>query len=126
MAKITATYLLEHPVPISIATGVVNGIIFKLRGKNLELKTVATLAAVQGMGEAILVMYEKPQERGPILKDMSLMEIGVYSALGTIAGMIPFISWTAAPTPIPSLSSATSGFPSFATANASPKRRRVR
>ena len=126
MAKITATYLLEHPVPISIATGVVNGIIFKLRGKNLELKTVATLAAVQGMGEAILVMYEKPQDRGPILKDMSLMEVGVYSALGTIAGMIPFISWTTAPTPIPSLSSATSGFPSFATANARPKRRRVR
>ena len=92
MAKITATYLLEHPVPISIATGVVNGIIFKLRGKNLELKTVATLAAVQGMGEAILVMYEKPQDRGPILKDMSLMEIGVYS-------MSDMSSWRSACTP---------------------------
>lgn len=118
MAKIDATYLLEHPVPISVATGVVNGIIFKLRNKNLEFKTVATLAAVQGMGEAILVMYEKPQDRGPILKNMSLMEIGIYSAVGSIVGMLPFITLR----PSPSLASA-SGFGDLGIATANRPRR---
>jgi hypothetical protein len=113
--KIDATYLLEHPVPISIATGLVNGIIFKLRNKNLELKTVATLAAVQGAGEAILVMYEKPQDRGPILGNMELWEIGLYSAIGTIVGMLPFMSFRSAP----ALAPAASGFGIPALANAS-------
>jgi hypothetical protein len=124
MPPITISYLLEHPVPISIATGVVNGIIFKLRGKNLELKTVATLAAVQGMGEAVLVMYEKQQDRGPVLKDMSILQIGVLSALGTIVGMVPFITLTPSPAPSPVL--APAGFGTFRMATANGPRRSQR
>jgi len=91
--KIDTGYLLEHPFPISVATGVVNGLIIKLRNKNIDAKTATTLAAVQGLGEAILVMYEEPKDRGPILKDMSLSSIGAYSAMGVLIGLIPFMLW---------------------------------
>jgi hypothetical protein len=91
--KIDTGYLLEHPFPISVATGVVNGLIIKLRNKNIDAKTATTLAAVQGLSEAILVMYEEPKDRGPILKDMSLQQIGAYSAMGLLVGLIPFMLW---------------------------------
>jgi len=55
-----------------------------------------TLAAILGLGETALVMYEPQQDRGPIMKDMSLMEIGVYSSLGVLVGLIPFMSWSGA------------------------------
>jgi len=91
--KFDAKYLLEHPFPISVATGVVNGLIIKLRNKNIDAKTATTLAAVQGLSEAILVMYEEPMDRGPVLKDMTLTSIGAYSAMGVLIGMIPFMFW---------------------------------
>lgn len=116
-SKIDATYLLEHPVPISIATGLANGVIFKLRNKRLELKTVATLAAVQGAGEAILVMYEDPKDRGPILRDMELWQIGLYSAIGTIVGMLPFMSFGSSPAPQRAATSGPVGGFQLATAN---------
>jgi|GEM_PF-2111294 len=89
--KIDAQYLLEHPFPISVVSGLANGLIYKLRGKKVPLKTATTLAAVQGFGEAILVMYEKPEERGPVLKEMSLFSISVWSALGSLIGLAPFL-----------------------------------
>lgn len=91
--KFDAGTLLEHPFPISVATGVVNGLIIKLRNKNIDAKTASTLAAVQGLSEAILVMYEEPEDRGPVLKNMSLTEVGVYSALGLLIGLSPFMLW---------------------------------
>lgn len=91
--KIDAGSLLEHPFPISVATGVVNGLIIKLRNKNIDAKTATTLAAVQGLSEAVLVMYEDPRERGPVLSQMSLPQIGIYSALGLLIGLAPFMLW---------------------------------
>jgi len=91
--KIDAQYLLEHPFPISVVTGVVNGLIIKLRNKNIDVRTATTLAAVQGMSEAILVMYERPEDRGPILKDMSLLQVGALSSAGLLIGLLPFMFW---------------------------------
>lgn len=95
--KIDAAYLLEHPFPISVVTGAVNGLIIKLRNKNITAKTAVTLAAVQGFGEAILVMYEKPEDRGPVLRDMSLLKIGVLSSVGLVIGLAPFMFWRSQP-----------------------------
>lgn len=90
-AKIDAQFLLEHPFPISVISGFANGIIYKLRGKKVPLKTASTLAAVQGFGEAVLVAYEKPESRGPVLSEMSLTSIGVWSVAGFLLGLVPFL-----------------------------------
>jgi len=91
--KIDAQFLLEHPLPISVVSGVANGLIYKLRGKKVDYKTAATLCAVTGLGEAALVMYEKPEDRGPVLRDMSLLSIGIWSTAGFFLGLIPFMKW---------------------------------
>lgn len=90
-AKIDAQFLLEHPFPISVISGVANGLIYKLRNKKVPLKTATTLATVQGFGEAILVMYDKPEDRGPVLGEMSLMSIGAWSVAGFLLGLVPFL-----------------------------------
>lgn len=91
-AKIDAQYLLEHPFPISVVSGLANGLIYKLRGKRVPLKTATTLATIQGFGEAVLVMYEKPEDRGPVLGEMSLTSIGVWSVAGFLLGLAPFMA----------------------------------
>lgn len=91
--KIDAQFLLDHPLPISVVSGVANGLIYKLRGKKVDFKTAATLCAVQGMGEAALVMYEKPEDRGPVLRDMSILSVGIWSTVGLFFGLIPFMKW---------------------------------
>lgn len=134
--KIDAQFLLEHPLPISVVSGIANGLIYKLRGKKVDFKTAATLCAVQGLGEAALVMYEKPEDRGPVLRDMSLLSVGIWSTAGLFLGLIPFMKWDpyafspaelappapAAPAPIPAPVAA----PAAAGFGAMPRRRAVK
>ncbi len=138
--KIDAQFLLEHPLPISVVSGIANGLIYKLRGKKVDFKTAATLCAVQGLGEAALVMYEKPEDRGPVLRDMSLLSVGIWSTAGLFLGLIPFMKWDpyafspaelapASPTPIPAPATvpAAAGFgviPSRRAVKKKPARRR--
>lgn len=125
--KIDAAYLLEHPFPISVATGVVNGLIIKLRNKNIDARTATTLAAVQGLSEAILVMYEEPADRGPVLKDMTLTQIGAFSAMGLLVGLIPFMFWKTEKqlgTPVVRPASAESGLGRYPARRAAIRRRR--
>ena len=89
--KIDAQFLLDHPFPISVVSGVANGLIYKLRGKHVPMKTATTLAAVMGIGEAILVVYEAPEKRGPVLGSMSIPSIGAWSVAGFLLGMLPFL-----------------------------------
>lgn len=102
-AKIDAQFLLEHPFPISVVSGLANGLIYKLRNKRVPLKTAATLATVNGFGEAILVMYEKPEDRGPVLGDMSLTSIGVWSVAGFLLGLAPFMAPTGVEVTVPAV-----------------------
>lgn len=130
-AKIDAQFLLEHPFPISVVSGLANGLIYKLRNKKVPLKTAATLATVNGFGEAILVMYEKPEDRGPVLGDMSLTSIGVWSVAGFLLGLAPFmaptgVEVTVPPVPMPQLAPATPNGAASGFGAMRPRRRRHR
>ena len=87
-----ASDIVSHPFSFAIGVGVANGCLSKVRGKQIDLKVAATLAAVIGVGEAALVMYEPQSERGKFMSKMSLMEVGLGSIGGLFVGLIPFIS----------------------------------
>lgn len=109
----TPKTLLDHPFSFAMGVGLANGLLAKARDKQVDARVATTLAAILGLGETALVMYEPQSERGPLMKDMTLMEIGVYSALGVLVGLIPFMSWSGAhaatATSVPIASSTPSG-----------------
>lgn len=84
--------LVNHPLTFAIGVGLANGLLAKARGKKIDLKTLVTLGSIIGLGEAALVMYEPPEERGEIMSKMSLMAIGLYSCGGLYLGLLPFLS----------------------------------
>lgn len=84
---ITFKDLVNHPYSFAVGVGVANGMLAVGRGKKIDVPTALTLSAILGLGEMALVMYEPESERS-----MSLEMIGVYSVLGVLTGVLPFVS----------------------------------
>ena len=84
---ITFKDLVNHPYSFAVGVGVANGLLAVGRGKKIDMPTALTLSAILGLGEMALVMYEPESER-----TMSLTAIGVYSVLGVLTGVLPFVS----------------------------------
>lgn len=104
--------LVDHPFTFAAGVGLANGFLAIARNKKIDPKTAVTLAGVLGLGELALVMYEPQEERGPIMSKMSLTEIGFYSVVGVVAGVLPFITWKPVPhgeTAHPALVASTPG-----------------
>jgi hypothetical protein len=85
---ITFKDLVNHPFSFAVGVGVANGLLAVGRGKKIDVPTALTLSAILGLGEMALVMYEPESER-----PMSLTAIGVYSVLGVLGGVLPFVTW---------------------------------
>lgn len=85
--------LVDHPFSYAIGVGMANGLLAKSRDKKIDLKTAVTLGSIIGIGETALVMYEPQHERGEIMSQMSLMEVGLWSCAGLFVGLLPFITW---------------------------------
>jgi hypothetical protein len=84
--------LVNHPYSFAVGVGVANGLLAVGRGKKIDVPTALTLSAILGFGEMALVMYEPESERS-----MSLTAIGVYSVLGVLTGVLPFVTWSGEP-----------------------------
>jgi hypothetical protein len=84
---ITFKDLVNHPYSFAMGVGIANGFLAVGRGKKIDMPTALTLSAILGLGEMALVMYEPESERS-----MSLQAIGVYSVLGVLTGLLPFVS----------------------------------
>jgi hypothetical protein len=84
---ITFKDLVNHPYSFAMGVGIANGFLAVGRGKKIDMPTALTLSAILGLGEMALVMYEPESERS-----MSLPAIGVYSVLGVLTGLLPFVS----------------------------------
>ncbi len=88
---ITFKDLVNHPYSFAVGVGVANGMLAVGRGKKIDMPTALTLSAILGLGEMALVMYEPESERS-----MSLTSIGVFSVLGVLTGVLPFVTREAA------------------------------
>jgi len=84
---VTFKDLVNHPFSFAMGVGVANGLLAVGRNKKIDMPTALTLSAILGLGEMALVMYEPESERSH-----SLQVIGVYSVLGVLAGLLPFIT----------------------------------
>lgn len=79
--------LMNHPFSFAVGIGVANGMLAVGRNKKIDMPTALTLSAILGLGEMALVMYEPEHERSH-----SLEIIGVYSVLGVLLGVLPFVT----------------------------------
>lgn len=87
-----ASDLVNHPFSFAIGVGIANGLLAKARDKSIDPLTATTLAAVLGLGETALVMYEPKEVRGKFMSKMSLMEVGLWSCGGLLVGLLPFVT----------------------------------
>lgn len=79
--------LVNHPYSFAMGVGIANGFLAVGRGKKIDLPTALTLSAILGLGEMALIMYEPESER-----QYSLTATGIYSVLGVLTGLLPFVS----------------------------------
>lgn len=79
--------LVKHPGVFALAVGVANGVLAAVRDKPVSPNAAAITAAVIAAGEVALV-YELPERERP-----DLLELGLWSILGTYAGLSLFVSW---------------------------------
>ena len=78
--------LLNHPYSFAVGIGVTNGLLAKARNKHIDPMTAVTLSLILGLGEAALVAREPTWQR-----KQSLTAIAVYSVLGVLTGVWPFV-----------------------------------
>jgi hypothetical protein len=79
--------LVNHPYSFAMGVGIANGFLAVGRGKKIDMPTALTLATILGLGEMALIMYEPESER-----QYSLQATGIYSVLGVLTGLLPFVS----------------------------------
>ena len=84
---LTFKQLVDHPFSFAVGVGVANGLLAVSRNKKIDVPTALTLSAILGLGETALVMYEPESERA-----FPLTTIAVYSVLGVLVGVVPFIT----------------------------------
>lgn len=74
-----------HPAGFGVGVGIANGILAEVRGMPMTTKTALLTAGALGIAEALL-MAEVPGRKH------SLVEVGLWSAAGVLAGLFPFVS----------------------------------
>lgn len=79
--------LVDHPYTFAMGVGVANGLLAVGRGKKIDMPTALTLSVILGLGEMALVVYEPESER-----HYSLTSVGIYSVLGVLTGVLPFVT----------------------------------
>lgn len=92
IASIKATKpmdLIEHPFSFAVGIGLANGLLAKVRGKGIDVATGIALAAILGIGEAVIVALEKPD---PTKKHYSPALVALYSVIGVGVGLAPFVT----------------------------------
>ena len=104
---VTLKDLVNHPYSFAMGVGIANGFLAVGRGKKIDFKTALTLSTILGLGEMALIMYEPESER-----TYSLQSVGIFSVLGVLTGLLPFVTQDTADTatdtesgPVPLLAS---------------------
>jgi hypothetical protein len=76
-----------NPAVFAMGVGVANGVLAAVRDKPISPSAAAITAAVIAAGEVALV-YDVPLEERP-----NLVNLGLWSVVGTYVGLAPFVSW---------------------------------
>ena len=85
LQKVSAD-IVTHPSGFGVGVGIANGLLAEARGLPFNSRSAVITALVIGAGEAALAAELPANQRRPIV------EIGLYSALGTLIGLWPFVS----------------------------------
>jgi len=85
----TLLELLTHPLPTSIATGLVNGAIAKLSNKPVYPHTLVGMAIFLGLSKATLEHFTPEALKTKYSTPM----YALYSVLGVAAGIAPFMTF---------------------------------
>lgn len=95
-----AEQLVQHPGVFGIGVGVANGVLAAARNKPVSPMAAYITAGVIAIGEVALVRYDPTWDITPIGKRANLWHVGIYSFLGTMAGLALFISREGRASPI--------------------------
>lgn len=81
--------LVNHPFTFAVGVGAANGLLAAVRGKRVDLPTGIALAAILGVGEAVINHFEPhPPGAPPKRSDLS---VAIHSVLGVALGLAPFV-----------------------------------
>jgi len=101
--------VVNHPFTFAVGVGLANGILARVRGKQVDVPTAVALALILGAGEAVIEHFDKSK---PPEEKHSPAAVVLYSIAGVAAGLLPFITWETAEggtRPIPIASKETTG-----------------
>lgn len=80
-----------HPGVFALGVGVANGLLAAVRNKSLSPNAAYVTAAVIAAGEVALVRYSHEWESGLARPDLA--RLGLWSLVGTMAGLALFVEW---------------------------------